>query len=67
MLVSVRMAAPSTSLPCAGAHNAARGKSLLLAYVKEIFGQIIILRSMAGYTLWDKKRSTNIREQLGIF
>ena len=22
---------------------------------------------MAGYILWDKKRSTNIREQLGIF
>ena len=22
---------------------------------------------MAGYTLWDKKRSSNIREQLGIF
>ena len=22
---------------------------------------------MAGYTLWDKKRSSDIREQLGIF
>ena len=22
---------------------------------------------MAGYTLWDKKRNSNIREQLGIF
>jgi hypothetical protein len=22
---------------------------------------------MAGYTLWDKKKSTDIREQLGIF
>ena len=22
---------------------------------------------MAGYTLWDKKRSIDIREQLGIF
>ena len=26
-----------------------------------------LLRSMAGYTLWDKKRSSDIREQLGIF
>ena len=26
-----------------------------------------ILRPMVGYTLWDKKRSSNIREQLGIF
>ena len=25
------------------------------------------LRSIAGYTLWDKKRSSDIREQLGIF
>ena len=25
------------------------------------------LRPMAGYTLWDKKRSSDIREQLGIF
>ena len=25
------------------------------------------LRLMVGYTLWDKKRSSNIREQLGIF
>ena len=25
------------------------------------------LKPIAGYTLWDKKRSTNIREQLGIF
>ena len=25
------------------------------------------LKSMAGYTLWDKKRSSDIREQLGIF
>ena len=25
------------------------------------------LGSMAGYTLWDKKRSSDIREQLGIF
>jgi hypothetical protein len=25
------------------------------------------LRSMAGYTLWDNKRSSDIREQLGIF
>ena len=25
------------------------------------------LRPMAGYTLWDKKRSDDIREQLGIF
>ena len=25
------------------------------------------LRPMAGYTLWDKKRSSEIREQLGIF
>ena len=25
------------------------------------------LRQMAGYTLWDKKRSIEIREQLDIF
>ena len=25
------------------------------------------LRPMAGYILWDKKRSSDIREQLGIF
>ena len=25
------------------------------------------LRPMAGYTLWDTKRSSDIREQLGIF
>jgi hypothetical protein len=25
------------------------------------------LRLMAGYTLWNTKRSTDIREQLGIF
>ena len=25
------------------------------------------LRPMAGYTLWDKKRSSDIRDQLGIF
>ena len=25
------------------------------------------LRPMAEYTLWDKKRSSDIREQLGIF
>ena len=25
------------------------------------------LRPMAGYTLWEKKRSSDIREQLGIF
>ena len=25
------------------------------------------LRPMARYTLWDKKRSSDIREQLGIF
>ena len=25
------------------------------------------LRPMAGYTLWNKKRSSDIREQLGIF
>ena len=25
------------------------------------------LRSMAGYTLWDEKRSSDIREQLGLF
>ena len=25
------------------------------------------LRSMAGYILWDKKRSSDIREQFGIF
>ena len=25
------------------------------------------LRPMAGYTLWDRKRSSNIRGQLGIF
>ena len=25
------------------------------------------LRPMTGYTLWDKQRSTDIREQLGIF
>ena len=25
------------------------------------------LRSMAGYILWDKKRNSDIREQLGIF
>ena len=25
------------------------------------------LRPMAGYTLWDKKTSSDIREQLGIF
>ena len=31
MLVGVRMAAPSSSLPCAGARNAGRGKSILLA------------------------------------
>ena len=42
MLVAVRMAAPSSSLPCAGARNAARGKSLLLAYLKEIVGYNMI-------------------------
>ena len=26
-----------------------------------------IYRIMVGYTLWDKKRSSDIREQLGIF
>ena len=26
-----------------------------------------LLRPMAGYTLWDKKGSSDIREQLGIF
>ena len=25
------------------------------------------LRATAGYTLWDKKRSRDIREQIGIF
>ena len=25
------------------------------------------IRPIAGYTLWDKKRSSDIREQLGIF
>ena len=25
------------------------------------------LRPMAGYTFWDKKKSNDIREQLGIF
>ena len=25
------------------------------------------LRPMAGYTLWDKERSSDIREHLGIF
>ena len=29
--------------------------------------EIIFLKPMAGYTLWDKKRSSDIREQLGIF
>ena len=29
--------------------------------------EIIFLRPMAGYTLWEKKRSSDIREQLGIF
>jgi hypothetical protein len=36
MLVAVRMAAPSSSSPCAGPRTAAREKSLLLAYLKEI-------------------------------
>ena len=26
-----------------------------------------VLRPMAGYKLWDKKRTSDIREQLGIF
>jgi len=55
MLVALRVTAPSSSLPCAGARNAAGGKFLLLVYLKEIAG------------LWDKKRSSDIREQLGIF
>ena len=29
--------------------------------------EIRFLRPTAGYTLWDKKRSSDIREQLGIF
>ena len=29
--------------------------------------KIKFLRPMAGCTLWDQKRSTNMREQLGIF
>ena len=29
--------------------------------------EIRFLRPTAGYTLWDKKRSTDIREHLGIF
>ena len=29
--------------------------------------QMRFLRPMAGYTYWDKKRSSNMREQLGIF
>ena len=29
--------------------------------------EIRFLRPMAGYTLWDKKLSTNIKEQLGTF
>ena len=29
--------------------------------------EIRFLRPMAGYTLWDKKRSSDIRKQLGIF
>jgi len=29
--------------------------------------EVRFLRPMVGYTLWDKKRSTNIREHLGIF
>ena len=36
MLVAVRMAAPFSSLPCVGTCNAAREKSLLLAYLKEM-------------------------------
>jgi hypothetical protein len=30
-------------------------------------GEMRFLRPMAGYTLWDKNRSTDIRDQLGIF
>ena len=29
--------------------------------------EMIFLRPMAGYTLWNKKRSSDIREQLGTF
>ena len=29
--------------------------------------EMIFLKPMAGYTLWDKKRSSDIREQLDIF
>ena len=29
--------------------------------------EVRFLRPMAGYTLWDKKRSSDIREKLGIF
>ena len=29
--------------------------------------EMLFLRPLAGYTLWDEKRSSNIREQSGIF
>ena len=58
ILVAVRMAGPSSSLPCAGSHNAVRGKSLLLAYYKEIVGLIIICFSdFCNYNVMDMSAS----------
>ena len=44
-------------------------RALLLLSLNCIFeaAELRFLRPMAGYTLWDKERSSNIREQLGMF
>ena len=43
-------------------------RSLLRSDKRKIeAAEIRFLRPMAGYTLWDKKRSSDIREQLSIF